>query len=168
MGNLMEYKGYHARVEYDADDKIFVGNVFGISDSLNFHGTNVNELEDMFHQSIENYLDLCEKIEKKPDKEFKGSFNVRISQELHKKVALEAEKENMTLNQYVKFSLEKSFEKPTIKEKVIYIPYNINDFSWENDNFYHYKLPAKHVSKKTEIVLVDAKSLGYEDEMDCI
>lgn len=64
MNSILEYKGYHASVEYDADDDIFVGEVFGIADSLNFHGTSVEELKRMFEQSIDNYLDLCQKIGK--------------------------------------------------------------------------------------------------------
>jgi len=68
MNSMLEYKGYHAIVEYDADDNIFVGDVFGIKDSLNFHGASVDELTQMFHQSIDNYQVLCEKIGKGPDK----------------------------------------------------------------------------------------------------
>ena len=79
MSSMLEYKGYHATVEYDAEDDIFVGEVFGIADSLNFHGTSVEELKAMFRQSIDNYLELCKQIGKNPEKEFRGSFNVRIS-----------------------------------------------------------------------------------------
>lgn len=110
MSSMMEYKGYHATIQYDAEDKIFVGEVFGIVDSLNFHGSSVDELEEMFHQSIENYLSICAQYGKEPDKEFKGTFNVRIPSELHRKVALEAAKQSQTLNQYVTRALEKSFD----------------------------------------------------------
>ncbi len=108
MSKMMEYKGYHAQVEFDAEDEIFVGQVYGITDSLNFHGTSVAELEEMFHQSIDNYLEMCAKYGKVPDKEFKGSFNVRISPELHKEISLQAAQEGMSLNQYVLKALEKS------------------------------------------------------------
>ena len=64
MGKMMEYKGYHATVEYDSDDNIFVGKVHGLSDLLSFHGVSVTELENMFHQSIDNYLDICAQIGK--------------------------------------------------------------------------------------------------------
>ena len=59
MNSTLEYKGYHASIQYDAEDNIFVGEVFGISDSLNIHGTTVTELKDLFEQSFVNYLDLC-------------------------------------------------------------------------------------------------------------
>lgn len=68
--SMLEYKGYHASVEYDAEDNIFVGEVFGITDSLNFHGISITELKEMFEQCIDNYLDLCEKVGKNPNKEF--------------------------------------------------------------------------------------------------
>lgn len=106
MNSMLEYKGYHASIEFDADDNLFVGEVFGISDSLNFHGASVEELRTMFEQSIDNYLQLCEQIGKEPDKEFKGTFNVRISPLLHKRAALEAVKEKTTLNQYVARAIE--------------------------------------------------------------
>ena len=108
MNKMMEYKGYHAQVEYDADDSFFVGKVYGISDSLFFHGTSVKELEAMFHQSVDNYLQMCAETGKTPDREFKGSFNVRISPELHRKIALCAVREGISLNQYVVEALESS------------------------------------------------------------
>ena len=111
MTSMMEYKGYHAFIEYDAEDNIFVGEVFGVADSLNSHGTNVEELRQMFEQSIDNYLDLCAKIGKDPEKEFKGTFNVRIPPEMHKKVSLEAAKQNITLNQYIVRAIGQSIEK---------------------------------------------------------
>jgi predicted HicB family RNase H-like nuclease len=103
---MMEYKGYHAQIEYDNDDQLFVGKVFGIVDALYFHGTAVAELEDMFHQSIDNYLQMCAESGKTPDREFKGSFNVRISPELHRGIAMKAAQQGVSLNQYVLSALE--------------------------------------------------------------
>lgn len=132
MNSMLEYKGYHASVEYDAEDNIFVGEVFGITDSLNFHGTSVTELKEMFEQCIDNYLELCEKIGKNPDKEFKGTFNIRIPPEMHKKAALEAARQKITLNQYVIKAINQSFEsKENIKETIIYIPYEKREMNWE-------------------------------------
>ena len=36
--NAMTYKGYAARVEFDAEDHIFVGHIIGIRDIVSFHG----------------------------------------------------------------------------------------------------------------------------------
>ena len=109
MNSMLEYNGYHAVIEYDAEDDIFVGEVFGIADSLNFHGKSLEELKQMFSQCIDNYIEVCEKIGKKPEREFKGQFSLRISPELHAKVAFEAAKQNITLNQYVVRAIQESF-----------------------------------------------------------
>ena len=115
MGQMMEYKGYRATIKYDSDDKIFVGKVFGINDSLNFHGNSVDELRESFHSCIENYLEMCKEFGCEPEKEYKGVFNVRVSPELHRKLALAAEEADMTLNQFVAGALEAavSSEEPT-------------------------------------------------------
>ena len=64
-GNI---KGYTADISYEPEDKIYVGEVRCISDSLNFHGRSILEVNAMFHQSIENYLDLCKQIGKDPER----------------------------------------------------------------------------------------------------
>lgn len=109
MNSMLEYKGYHATIEYDADDEIFVGEVFGITDSLNFHGNSIEELKSTFAQCIDNYLEYCIQAGKTPDKEFKGTFNVRIPPELHRKAALTAANQKITLNQYIIKAINKSF-----------------------------------------------------------
>lgn len=98
-------KGYHAKVYFDARDDIFVGEVFGLNDSLNFHGSTVQELKEMFHQSIDNYLELCKELGEEPEREFKGSFNIRVQPELHRQLAYNALKEGKSLNQYINESL---------------------------------------------------------------
>lgn len=65
---IMEYKGYHAIIEFDAEDRIFVGEVFGIADSLSFHGTSVEELEKKFHQSVDSYINACRHFGKEPER----------------------------------------------------------------------------------------------------
>lgn len=64
IDSTLEYKGYKAVVHYDAKDNIFVGDVLDIEDFLSFHGTSVDELKESFHQRINNYLVLCNKLKK--------------------------------------------------------------------------------------------------------
>ena len=130
MNSMMEYKGYRATVEFDAEDNIFVGQVFGINDSINFHGKSVEELKEMFRQSIDNYLELCSRIGKPPEKEYKGTFNIRISPEMHRRAALEAANQKVTLNQYIAKAIEKSFESAE-REIMIYVPYGMRNIEWE-------------------------------------
>ena len=111
MNSMLEYKGYHAKIEFDAEDMILVGAVFGVQDSLNFHGKTIDEITGMFHQTIDNYLELCKELSKQPDKEFKGSFNVRIAPALHRQAALEAERSHITLNQFVEQAIQAALSK---------------------------------------------------------
>ncbi len=57
----MTYRGCAARVEFDANDRIFVGHVAGIRDVVGFHGASVDELEAAFRESVDDYLRACEK-----------------------------------------------------------------------------------------------------------
>ncbi len=63
ISSLMEYNGYHAKIEFDQEDQIFVGHVLGINDSINFHGQSVQELTTAFHNSVNNYVDELSMLE---------------------------------------------------------------------------------------------------------
>lgn len=101
MNQLMEYQGYHAKIEYSAEDESFVGRVIGVNDVLLFDGETVDELTAVFHEMIDDYLEMCKEYDREPDKEYKGSLNVRMDPELHRKAALRAEAENISLNKYI-------------------------------------------------------------------
>jgi len=105
MKNYLEYKGYIGTVEFSAEDKVFFGKIHGINDVVTFEGTSVAELEKSFQDGVVDYLETCKALNKAPDKVFKGSFNVRVSQELHQKTALLASKKGLNLNEIVKEAL---------------------------------------------------------------
>ena len=104
--DMMKYKGYRATIGYDSRDNIFVGQVFGIKDSLNFHGRSIEELEKSFHDSIDNYLEVCEKYGKIPEQEYSGTFNVRTTPTIHEEAAEYAAENGFTLNQVVTMAME--------------------------------------------------------------
>ena len=103
----MKYKGYEAIVEYDDDDRLFVGRVINTRDVIAFDGSSVDELEQSFHAAIDEYLEDCQSAGKTPDKPFSGRFNLRISPELHRQVATKAESEGISLNTLVENALQK-------------------------------------------------------------
>jgi len=105
MKNYFEHKGYIGTVEFSADDKVFFGKIHGINDLITFEGSSVSELETAFHESVNDYLFTCEELGKKPDKVYKGSFNVRVSEKLHYDSALLAQKKGLNLNEVVKVAL---------------------------------------------------------------
>ena len=92
----MKYKGYEAIVEYDEQDRLFVGRVINTLDVIVFDGKSVEELESSFHNTVEEYLEDCQKRGKTPNKPFSGRFNLRISPDLHRQASLLAEKEGIS------------------------------------------------------------------------
>lgn len=99
--NFLKYKEYIASIEFSQTDEVFHGKIHGINDLVSFEGRSVEELKSAFYEAVDDYLDTCQKLGKKPDKTFKGSFNVRITSYLHRNAALIAAQNNMSLNDFV-------------------------------------------------------------------
>ena len=56
MNKPLTYKGYTARVEFDPEDRIFVGRIAGIPDIVSFHGESVDDLADAFEKAVDGYV----------------------------------------------------------------------------------------------------------------
>jgi len=106
MSEIIKYKDYLASVQFSAEDEVFYGKILGINDLVNFEGTTVKELKKAFSEAVDDYLNSCKKIGKNPDKTYKGSFNIRIPQELHRKAAINAALKNMSLNDFVRYAID--------------------------------------------------------------
>ena len=98
---MMKFKGYIADVIYDDEAKLFHGEVLGLKDVITFQGTSVKDLEKAFHDSVDDYLDWCKERGEKPEKAFSGSLCVRMSPDLHAKLAREAMLKNKSLNNLI-------------------------------------------------------------------
>lgn len=105
MNNTMEYRGYIGSIEFSEEDCIFYGKVQGIRSLISYEGTTAQELVEDFHGAVDDYLALCEETGKAPEKAYKGSFNVRISPQLHQQAALYAISQQVTLNSLVETAL---------------------------------------------------------------
>ena len=97
----MEYKGYRGKVEYDAEDKCLYGKIMGINALVTFENDDPKMIEQAFHDSVDDYLDLCKRHQLKPEKEYNGQFSVRIQPETHRKLCLIAEARGEKLNAVV-------------------------------------------------------------------
>jgi len=65
---------------------------------ITFQGKSVRELEQAFRESVDDYLAFCAKRKEKPEKPFSGTFLVRATRKLHRRLALEARREGKSLN----------------------------------------------------------------------
>lgn len=98
---MMKYKGYIGHVEYDGDARIFHGDIVNINDVVTFQGRQVDELEQAFKDSIDDYLDWCKKLGQSPDKPFSGQFMVRTTPETHQAAHIAAKISGLSLNAWV-------------------------------------------------------------------
>lgn len=108
MSNTIEYKGYVGSVEFSESDGVFFGRVMGIQAMLSYEGENAHDLIEDFHEAVDDYLETCTAEGIEPEKAYKGSFNVRISPELHKQAVITAAARQMSLNRFVENSIERA------------------------------------------------------------
>ena len=115
MKDVIKYRDYMGSVHFNAEDEIFFGKIEGIDDLITFEGKSVEELKQAFQEAVEDYLDTCKRYNKEAEKSYKGSFNVRINPELHRKVKQASIKMGLSLNQFVQRAVEEELNKIEIK-----------------------------------------------------
>ena len=106
--NAMFYKGYSARIDFDDEDRIFVGHLAGIRDIVGFHGSSVDELEEAFHEAVDDYLAHCVALGLPPNKPFSGRMLLRVPPEVHARVSAAAQVAGVSLNQWATQALEQA------------------------------------------------------------
>lgn len=106
--NIMEIKGYKAKIEYDPELDQFRGEILGLNGSADFYGTSPASLRREFKKSLNVFLEVCEEKGISPTREFSGRFNLRIPPRLHSEIAACAASEDKSLNQWVSEVLKHS------------------------------------------------------------
>ena len=106
--NYMHYKGYDGSLEFSEEDSVFHGRIIGIKAMISFEGDSVASITEDFHDAVDEYLEFCANKDIEPEKPFKGSFNVRISSELHRKAMLIASTQGMSLNAFVEDAIRQT------------------------------------------------------------
>ena len=107
MSDLLEYKGYNGTVEYSNADRILFGKVLGIRSLLSYEGNSLDSLQHDFEDAIDDYLKTCAENGVEAEKPFKGNFNVRVSPELHRSLALYSQSRGQTLNSTVEEAIKR-------------------------------------------------------------
>ena len=74
MKDVLTYKGFIGSAHFSDEDKVFHGKIEGIDDLIK-----------AFRNEVDDYVTLCKVLKKKPEKSYKGSFNIRIPPEIHRK-----------------------------------------------------------------------------------
>ena len=110
MQNTVRYKGYYSVVRYDAENNVLYGKIEDIDDLVTFECNEINKVKEEFKKAVDDYLEMCRRIGKNPDKTYNGQFNVRIPPELHKKISYKASVKGISLNSYVTQAITRYLE----------------------------------------------------------
>lgn len=113
----MHYKEYYGSFELDEEEAIFYGKVEYIKALISYEATTAKGLKKAFQDAIDDYLAMCKAEKIQPEQPFKGTFNIRTSQELHRKLVLEANKREMSLNKFICSLLAKLIEQNSQKKQ---------------------------------------------------
>ena len=107
MSNVMEYKGYCGTVEYSATDDILFGKVLGIRGLISYEGNSIESLREDFEGAVDDYLEMCAENSEEPQKPYRGNFNVRVSPELHRSLAIYSHSHGQSLNSTVEEAIKR-------------------------------------------------------------
>ena len=105
--NTLKYKGFIGSVNFSEEDSVFFGKIEGINGMVNFEGQSVQELTDAFHEAVDDYIAFCEEEGIQPHKSYSGLLNVRLTPEIHSRVAMLAKRTGISINAFIKQELEK-------------------------------------------------------------
>ena len=100
----MKYRGYEAAVEFDDEAKIMRGEVLHLNDVITFEADCVTDLEQAFHDSVEDYLEFCRE-NRTPEKPYSGNIPL-MTPELHREVAFAARKRKTSINKFIVQAIE--------------------------------------------------------------
>jgi len=78
MTRPLTYKGYSARVEFDAEDRVFFGRLTGIADLVTFHSESAVGLIQAFEEAVNGYLAMSEQLGRAPQSPHTRRIIVRI------------------------------------------------------------------------------------------
>lgn len=100
--DYLEYKGYKGSVEYSKEDNCLFGKVQGMSKALIlYEGQTLEELKKDFEAGVDSYLEGCKADGVEPAKPYSGRLNLRMSSELHSRVAAFVAASGTTINDFI-------------------------------------------------------------------
>ena len=100
----IDYKGYQASVEYE-DGSLFV-KVLHLDDLLVGECLSAADAPNVLRELVDGYLEDCAELGREPTRPFKGTFNVRVGPDLHRRAAIRAAEEGVSLNNWMQSAVE--------------------------------------------------------------
>ena len=105
--NTLKYKGFLGSVAFSEADGVFFGKIEGIDGLVNFEGESVSELTEAFHEAVDEYIAYCKEEGIEPHKSYSASLNVRLTPDIHSRVAYLAKQAGLSINSFIRTAVEK-------------------------------------------------------------
>lgn len=107
--NIMHYKGYIGSIEVSEEDDCLFGKVLALPHDtmITYEGQTVSELRDDFHGAVDDYIAFCEAEGIEPRKSYSGALNVRLTPEVHSKIAMLAKRAGISINAFIRQAIDK-------------------------------------------------------------
>jgi predicted HicB family RNase H-like nuclease len=107
MKDYMHYKSYYGSVHFDDKELLFHGKIEFIRALVSYEATDAKGLRRAFEEAVDDYIEMCKSQKIKPELPFKGSLNVRLGPELHRRVAIAAAHQHTSVNRFIAETLSK-------------------------------------------------------------
>jgi predicted HicB family RNase H-like nuclease len=108
MKDAMKYKDYYGSVHFDDEELVFHGKIEFIRALVTYKATDAKGLRKSFEESVNDYLATCKSNNIEPEKPFKGSLNVRLGEDLHRRIAVAAHQNDSTINKFIVQTLDQA------------------------------------------------------------
>lgn len=110
MKDLMQYKDYYGSVHFDDEELIFHGKIEFIRALVSYEATDAKGLKQAFEAAVDDYVAMCRQQHIEPEIPFKGSLNIRLGPALHRRVAIAAEQQHLSINKFITETLNQAVE----------------------------------------------------------
>ena len=107
---LLKYKNYFGSCDVDIDHGVLHGKVIGINDVVTYEAQTIEELVTEFKNSVDDYLEFCKKLNRKPEKSLSGKLVLRMGADLHRRLTHASELQHKSINQIAIECIEKEMQ----------------------------------------------------------
>lgn len=113
------YKDFFTNIKFSIEDKVFYGKIDNIKDPVNFEGNTGKEVINAFHEAVDDYLEMCEELDKEPERHFKAldELDYKILELLEERCICQNFDVLMSYLQRVILKNIKDIDNPSTKEK---------------------------------------------------
>lgn len=144
---LFNYKGYQGSIKTSIEDECLYGKILFITDLVTYEAETLSDLKIEFEAAVDDYIATCSELNREPLKPLSGTFNVRIGPYLHKKCALKAIQEDISLNKFIAKALEKQLS----NEVVVQETHNHNSYNIREE-IPSIAFSRNHLNQKPQVV----------------